>query len=34
LDFLSRDPRHTALFQQQVQFFEESFVEIYQSLDA
>jgi hypothetical protein len=33
LDFLSRDPRHTELFQQQVQFFVESFVEIYQTLD-
>jgi len=33
LDLLSRDPRHAALFQQQVQFFEESFVEIYQTID-
>ena len=33
LDLLARDPRHAALFQQQVQFFEESFVEIYQAFD-
>jgi len=33
LDLLARDPRHAALFQQQVQFFVESYVEIYQTLD-
>ncbi len=33
LDLLNRDPRHTELFQQQVQFFEESYVEIYQAFD-
>ena len=34
LDLLNRDPRHTELFQQQVQFFVESYVEIYQTLEA
>ena len=33
LDLLNRDPCHAALFQQQVQFFEESYVEIYQTFD-
>jgi hypothetical protein len=33
LDLLARDPRHTDLFQQQVQYFVESYVEIYQTLD-
>jgi len=33
LDLLNRDPRHAALFQQQVRFFEESYVEIYQTFD-
>jgi hypothetical protein len=34
LDLLERDPRHEALFQQQVQFFVESHVEIYRTLEA
>jgi hypothetical protein len=33
LDFLNHDPRHAELFQQQVQFFVESYVEIYQTLE-
>lgn len=33
LDLLNRDPRHAALFQQQVLFFVESYVEIYQTFD-
>ena len=33
LDLLNGDPRHAALFQQQVQFFVESYVEIYQTFD-
>jgi hypothetical protein len=33
LELLDRDPRHAELFQQQVQFFEESYVEIYQTFD-
>lgn len=33
LDLLNRDPRHAELFQQQVQFFVESYVEIYQTVE-
>jgi hypothetical protein len=33
LDLLNRDPRHASLYQQQVQFFVESYVEIYQTFD-
>ena len=33
LELLNRDPRHADLFQQQVQFFVESYVEIYQTFD-
>jgi hypothetical protein len=33
IDLLNRDPRHTELFKQQVKFFEESYVEIYQTLN-
>jgi hypothetical protein len=34
MDLLNHDARHAELFQQQVRFFEESFVEIYQTLEA
>ena len=33
LDLLDHDPRHLALFQEQVQFFMESYVEIYRNLE-